>query len=143
LGRDMVVPIEAYYTNIAGTEFGMASREYAKLSLDSMNPIEAQDFNDAWAEAQQSLIEDYQTSQTEADTQSMESFKAIHQDVKTKAMNAGIVPDQAEQYAKLYSTFFRVMSERTLQDAGELYSRYGFDIRRALPGGMTFNAPTG
>src|SRR5690606_37565836 len=30
-----------------------------------------------------------------------------------------------------------------LQDAGELYSRYGFDIRRALPGGMTFNAPTG
>ncbi len=137
-GRDMVIPIEAYYTNIAGTEFGLASRQYAKLSLDNMTPIEAQDFNDAWAEAQQSLVEEYQSSQP-ADNQAMESFEVIHDDVKAKAMNAGIVPDQAEQYAKLYSTFFRVMAERTLQDPGELYSRYGFDIRRALPGGMTFN----
>lgn len=132
-GREVEVPIDVYAVSIAATEFGQATRNYVKFSPDNMSSVEADSFNEAWAEAQRSLAEEFQDRQR-GEQQALEATEVIHQDVKAKAMDAGIVPDQAEQYARLYSTFFRVMSERTLQDPGELYARYGFDIRRALPG---------
>lgn len=132
-GRDMEIPIDVYYSSIAGTEIGQAIRDFVKLDPDRMDMNEAAAFNEAWAEAAQEI-----STQAERDyltqTAAVTAVEEIQADVKERAMNAGIVPDQAEQYAKLYSTFFRVMGDRTGQDPGEVYRKYGFEIRRAIPG---------
>jgi hypothetical protein len=132
-GRDMEIPIDVYYSSIAGTEIGQAIRDFVKLDPDRMDMNEANAFNEAWAEAAQEVAtqaeRDYLTT-----TAAVTAVEEIHADVKDRAMNAGLVPDQAEQYAKLYSTFFRVMGDRTGQDPGEVYRKYGFEIRRAIPG---------
>lgn len=138
LGRDVEIPIESYYVNMAGTEIGEALKPYTKMSPESMYAGEAEAFNDAWQSAQESLRAEYDATQAN-DKQALEGEEKVFEDVKNKAMDAGIVPDQAQQYAKLYSAFFRVMSERTGQDAGELYARYGVDIKRAIPGGEASN----
>lgn len=132
LGRDMEVPIADYYVGIAGTEIGEAIKPFVRFSPDNMTGKEAEEFNAAWDDAQQSLRAEYEAGIAE-DRQAMAGEELIFEDVKNKAMNAGIVPDQAAQYAKLYSAFFRTMAQRTGQDAGELYARYGFDVKRALP----------
>ena len=132
LGRDMEVPIENYYVNIAGTEIGNAIKEFVKLSPDAMSMRQATDFNDAWDEAQTTLAEEHAAGM-EVDSAAMVGEELVFEDVKTKAMNAGIVPDQAAQYAKLYSQFFRTMANRSGADPNDLYRQYGFDIKRALP----------
>lgn len=132
VGRDMEVPIESFYVDIAGTEIGEAIKQHVRFSPDHMTSQEAEDFNVAWDEALQSLRADYEAGLAD-DKTAMEGEELIFDDVKNKAMNAGIVPDQAAQYAKLYSTFFRTMAARSGRDAGELYSAYGFDVKRALP----------
>lgn len=136
-GRDMEIPIDVYYTSIAGSDIGSALRPYTRLTLDAMNANDAVAFDEAWAEAQASLQEGYQ-SEFAAEKGAADAETQIFDDVKSKVMDAGIVPDQAAQYAKLYSTFFRVMGERTGNDAAELYQRYGFDVKRALPQETTF-----
>jgi hypothetical protein len=132
LGRDIQVPIESYYVNIAATELGEAFKPYVKFAPEEMSATEADAFNEAWTAAQEKLREEHDAA-TAVDQQALEGEERVFQDVKTKAMDAGIIPDQAEQYGKLYSAFFRAMAQRTGTDAGELYQRYGFDIKRALP----------
>jgi len=139
-GRDMEIPIDVYYSSIAGTEIGQALRGAVKLDPDRMNMNEADDFNAAWQEAAQHLMDQQEDAQR-YEKMNMDANALIHEDVKAKAMDAGIVPDQAEQYAKLYSTFFRVMSERTGEAPDAIYSRYGFDIKRAIPGWETEYKP--
>lgn len=132
-GRDIEIPIETYYTSIAGTEIGNALADATKLSQDVMSTAEAEVFNEAWSEAQAALESQYDAEQA-ANRVELEGEELIFEDVKNRAMDAGIVPDQARQYGTLYSTFFRVMAQRTGQDMGELYARYGLEIKRALPG---------
>jgi hypothetical protein len=138
-GRDMEVPIDTYYVNIAGTEIGAAIKEFVKLSPDSMNANEAIRFNEAWQEAVDELRSEYEAGAAE-DKVALEGEERVFEDVKQKAVDAGMVPDQATQYAKLYSTFFRVMAQRSGQDAGELYATYGLDVKRALPGETAYKA---
>lgn len=132
VGRDMEIPIEKFYVNMAGTDIGEALKGYVKFSPDAMSAVQADEFNQAWQEAQQRLSEEHAAS-LETDRAAMLGEERVFEDVKNKAMNAGIVPDQAAQYAKLYSQFFRTMAARSGQDAGELYATYGFDVKRALP----------
>ena len=131
-GRDVEIPIGVYYTSIAGTEAGAALQQFTKLSQDGFNNQEAEDFNAAWQETQTQLFEEFEAGEL-SDTANLQGEEIIHDDVKTRAMNSGIVPDQAEQYAKLYSTFFRVLGERTGNDPSEIYKKYGFEIRRPIP----------
>ena len=107
-----------------------------------MSAADASVFDEAWAEAQASLQENY-AAELEADKAEMSAETAVFDDVKTRAMNAGVVPDQAAQYAKLYSTFFRVMGTRAGVDPMALYESYGFDIKRALPGEAQYSAKDG
>jgi hypothetical protein len=139
LGRDMEIPIDTYYVNIAGTEIGKAIQQFVKLTPDAMSASEAERFNLEWDEAQQQLKEEYKAS-LDGEQLALEGEETIFEDVKTKAMDAGMVPDQATQYAKLYSNFFRVMAQRSGQDAGALYATYGLDIKRALPGEAAYKA---
>lgn len=138
-GRDIQVPIETYYVNIAGTEIHEAIKDFVRVSQEAMTTNEADQFNEAWAEAVASLQADYE-AQVADERQALAGEEVVFNDVKERAMAAGITPDQAQQYAKLYSTFFRVMAERADLDPDQLYQRYGLDIRRALPGDM--KAPT-
>lgn len=132
LGRDVQIPIDVYYTKIAGSDIGEAVKKFARISQDVMAEQEADDFNEAWDEAKQSLFADYEAGQAEQ-KQSMEGEERVYDDVKTQAMSAGITPDQSDQYAKLYSTFFRVMGEKAGVDAHQLFQKYGLSIQRALP----------
>jgi len=134
IGRDVHIPIDVFYAKIAATPAAEALRPYMKINPDSMTISDAEVFNEAWQAAQESLVSDHQ-AQSEVSAKQTSGTEFIADDVKQKAMDAGIVPDQAAQYSKLYSTFFRVMSERTGFDPQEIYNRYGFDINRALPGG--------
>lgn len=131
-GRDMEVPIESYYVNLAGTEIGNAIKDYVKLSPDAFSQKQADDFNDMWKAAQERLAEEHAAG-LEVDQAARLGEEKVFDDVKDKAMNAGIVPDQAAQYAKLYSQFFRTMAARGGVDAHDLYQQYGFDVKRALP----------
>lgn len=133
IGRDVEVPIDLYYTRIAATNFGDTIRRDVKLSPDDMTANAADIFNEAWQETQSQLAKQMRDRQ-ERDKASLSSSETVHADVKGRVMDAGITPDQADQYAALYSTFFRVLGERTGQDPATLYSRYGLDVRRALPG---------
>ena len=131
-GRDIEVPVSSYYSSIAGTEIGRALMGQTRLTQDAMTSDDAEAFNEAWAAAQEELMSTYDAQVADRNA-ALEGEETVFSDVKGRAMDAGIVPDQAEQYGKLYSTFFRVMSERTGVDAGALYNRYGFEIRRVLP----------
>lgn len=132
LGHDIEIPIEVYYAKIAGTPMAEQLAQFSKLDPNSMSPYEADIFNEAWQAAQESLRADYEATLAGEQT-ALTGVEAIVDDVKQKAMDAGIVPDQAAQYAKLYGSFFRVMGERTGQDPQALYQSYGVDIKRALP----------
>lgn len=132
LGRDVQIPVDLYYANIAGTEIGEAVKKFARISQDVMTSVEADEFNEAWGEAKAALFADYEAGQSDA-KQALEAEERVFDDVKNRAMTAGITPDQAQQYAKLYSTFFRVLGERAGIDPAELFNRYGFDIKRVLP----------
>lgn len=136
-GRDMAIPIDVFYSHIAGSDIGDGLRPYIRISLDAMNAADAQAFNDAWAEAQQSLAADYQDDLKAAEPIA-QGETAVFDDLKAKAMNAGITPDQAGRYAKLYSTFFRVMGERGGVNPQDLYERYGLDIKRAFAQEKTY-----
>lgn len=131
-GRDMEVPIESYYVNLAGTEIGNAIKDHVKLSPDAFSQKQADDFNGMWKAAQERLAEEHAAG-LEVDQAARLGEEKVFDDVKDKAMNAGIVPDQAAQYAKLYSQFFRTMAARGGVDAHDLYQQYGFDVKRALP----------
>ena len=141
-GRDLEIPIDVYYADIAGTDIGRAIMGKTRLSQEGMTGDEADAFNEAWAAAQNALMEDYQATEA-IDPAAKTSGELVFDDVKTRAMNAGIVPDQAEQYAKLYSTFFSVMGERTGVDPSVIYHRYGLDIRRAFPQEASYQAVDG
>lgn len=132
LGRDIQIPVDLYYTKIAGSEIGEAVKKFARISQDVMTSVEADEFNEAWGEAKEALFAEYDATQ-QSERAALEGEERVFEDVKNKAMEAGITPDQAQQYAKLYSTFFRVMGERASIDPAELFNRYGFDIKRALP----------
>lgn len=132
LGRDIQIPVDLYYTKIAGSEIGEAVKKFARISQDVMTSVEADEFNEAWGEAKEALFAEYDATQ-QSERAALEGEERVFDDVKSKAMAAGITPDQAQQYAKLYSTFFRVMGERASIDPAELFNRYGFDIKRALP----------
>lgn len=134
IGRDIQIPIDVFYAKIAATPAAEALRPFMKVNPDSFTPNDAEVFNEAWQAAQESLVSDHE-AQSAANAKQTTGTEFIADDVKQKAMDAGIVPDQAAQYSKLYSTFFRVMAERTGLDPQEIYQRYGFDINRALPGG--------
>ncbi len=137
IGRDLEIPIDVYYAKIAGTQFGDATRRDFKLNVDDMSSNAADIFNEAWGEVQSSLMADFK-EQSDRNRASATSSEAVLEDVKSRAMDAGITPDQAEQYAQLYSNFFRVLGERTGQDPMDIYARYGLDVRRALPGSAPY-----
>lgn len=135
LGRDVQIPFEVYYAKLAATSAAEALQPFMRIAEDGMTQNDAMAFEEAWAEAKDALIADA-SADMERERASLSGADAIAEDVKTKAMNAGIVPDQAEQYSKLYSNFFRVMGVRLGLAPDEIYNRYGFDINRALPGGV-------
>lgn len=142
LGRSVELPIDDYYVSIAATDIGQAIQPFVKFDEEAMTVDEATRFNEAWQDAQQTLAEEYETVMA-GDNQALEADERIASDVKQRAMNAGIVPDQADQYGKLYSAFFRVMGERSGVDAAQLYEGYGLDVRRALPQAGQFKAVDG
>lgn len=132
MGRDAEVPIDIYYRYIAGSEIGETVKKHVKLSADGMSQDEATQFNEAWQETAQSLMDDFNRAAAD-EKQGMVGEERVFDDVKNKAMAAGITPDQAGHYAQLYATFFKTMGERMQMDAGALYDKYGLDIKRALP----------
>lgn len=142
IGRDIEIPIEVYYAKIAPTEFGLATRNAVKFGPDDMSMDAADAFNDAWAETQAQLAEDFKASR-EGERAEMTAVDGVREDLKARAMDAGITPDQAEQYAQLYGTFFRVLGERTGNDPADLYFKYGLDIRRSLPGSSPYREVDG
>jgi len=137
-GRDMEIPIDVYYASIAGTEIGLGLQDFVKLNPDGMDAAQAAAFNEEWADAAQGLMEEFEDAQR-FEAMNQTSTEMVHTDVKQKAMDAGIIPDQAEQYAKLYAQVFKTMAQSPTEklDPYELYSRYGFDIKRAIPGWET------
>lgn len=135
LGRDVVLPTEVFYSKIAAQpEVYQAMRPFMRLDPENFTQNDGEAFNEAWQNATQTLMGEHE-QQMQADQKQASGVDAVAADVKQKAMDAGIVPDQAMQYAKLFAAFFGTMSQRTGLDPQELYQRYGFDINRALPGG--------
>ncbi|WP_299078705.1 hypothetical protein [uncultured Paraglaciecola sp.] len=137
IGRSVEVPMGVYYANIAGTEEGRALQQHTKLEQTGMTSQEAEQFNDEWAETRDAILEDYEDQGTN-NRLNMEGQELVYEDVKARAMDAGIVPDQADQYARLYGSFFSTMAGRTGADIMDLYQQYGFEIRRKLPGDSQF-----
>lgn len=131
-GRDVEIPIGTYMSSIAGTEAAQALNGFTKLSQDGFNNEDAEAFNEEWEETTTELSNNFQKEQANEQA-SLEGAEKVADDVKTRAMNAGIVPDQAEQYAQLYSKVFSVLGEKTNQDPDEIFKKYGFEIRRPIP----------
>lgn len=132
-GRDIEIPMDTYYVNIVGTDIGEALKSFTKFAPDAMDADAAERFNAEWGEAQERLREEFEAGQME-ERVAREGTELIFDDVKAKAMDAGMVPDQATQYAALHANIFRVLADTAGKDAGDLYASYGLEIRRALPG---------
>lgn len=133
IGRDVQIPVEVYYAKIAATNFGVDTQRHVKFSPEDMSSHVADVFNAAWAETQSALMDEVQRRERE-EYGPKDAVELVHQDVKSRLMNAGNTPDHSERIALMYSTFFRVLSKDTGQDAGDLYAKYGLDFRRVMPG---------
>lgn len=135
LGRDVVLPTDVFYSKIAAQpEVYQAMRPFMRLDPENFTQNDGEVFNEAWQSATQALMGEHE-QQMQADQKQVAGVDAVAEQVKQKLMDAGIVPDQAQQYAKLYAAFFGTMSQRTGMDPHELFQRYGFDVNRAIPGG--------
>lgn len=134
LERDVQIPFGAYYEKIVGTPAVERLAPFMKLTADGMTPSQAEEFNLAYTEAAQQLMVEFE-AQNASMKQTLTDTELVAEDVKNKVMNAGIVPDQAQQYSQLYAKFFTVMAGKLGISPNELYGRYGFDVQRAIPGG--------
>lgn len=142
INRDVEIPIDTYYTAIAGTPFGDATRRDFKFSPDDMSSNAADAFNEAWTEAQKTLSEEFK-ARSDSEAKAMTSSEAVFDDVKAKALDAGMTPEMAGKFGQLYSSFFTTLATRTGQDPADLFFKYGFDIRRALPGQSPYREADG
>ena len=68
---------------MAGTDIGEALKGYVKFSPDAMSAVQADEFNQAWQEAQQRLSEEHAAS-LETDRAAMLGEERVFEDVKNK-----------------------------------------------------------
>lgn len=142
IGRDVEIPIDKYYTAIAGTQFGEQTARDFKFSPDDMSSNAADLFNESWTEALSTLADDYK-ARTAGEAEGQTALEAIFDDVKGKALDAGMTPEMSSKFGTLYSSFFNSLATRTGQDPADLFFKYGFDIRRALPGSSPYREADG
>lgn len=127
-GGHVSIPVDQYYTYIAGAPIGEKLLPHVKFSPSDMTMNEAKEYNEAWETAKEELFKQDLAVAGQV-TQQAAVADQIFNDVRTKAISAGIVPDQADSYATLYRAFFNTLGERTGENPFEIYQRYGFEIR--------------
>ena len=142
-GRDVAIPLDAYVTHLARTDLHSGLIDNARFHPGDMTPSEARTFNEQWADIREQLFAEAEAQQPQRDASGKTSADAVFDDIKAKAMEAGIAPAKAEEYATLYKSFFNAMGERSGNDAWALYSKYGLDIQRELPASVTARHPAG
>lgn len=125
-GGDIAIPIEIYALRIAPTEFNQTLLPQLKFAPDAMTLQESQE----WEENRPALVESFLKEVKEPE---VKSDTTVFDDVLTQLANAGIERNAAEQQARLLSSVFNSLGQRTGIDPNTLYQRYGLTVQRDIP----------
>jgi hypothetical protein len=135
LGADVAIPLDAYYTSIAGTDAHKILAEHLRLHPGEMTHYEATEWEREADAAFERALEEAQSS-AGAESAAAGPADAVFEDVVKRQVDAGMAPDQARQQGALYRAFFRIAGEKFKLDPFALYQRYGFEVRREIPQGL-------
>jgi hypothetical protein len=135
LGADVAIPLDAYYTSIAGTDAHKILAEHLRLHPGEMTHYEATEWEKDADAAFERAMEEAQSS-AGAEQTAAGPADAVFEDVVKRQVDAGMAPDQARQQGALYRAFFRIAGEKFKLDPFALYQRYGFEVRREIPQGL-------
>lgn len=120
-GADIKIPIESFAAEIAPLHYeGLKS--HIRTSPEAMTPTEAAEFE----KNQESIAAGFVDTEQETDTSGQ-----VYESVLEQLVGAGIETKAAQKQAKLYSSMFRSMGQRTGLDPVTLYNRYGLTVSRA------------
>ena len=140
-GGDVVLPMSAYITHLAGSDVSRELQPDLRVRQDGMSLNDARSFEAAYAE---SLSRGGAEAEQQAAGLAPESRDAIRDDVFSQARQAGFANDAAQQYAALFAARYATRGERLGVDPLDLYRQEGLTIQSAdQPGARPAAAPDG
>lgn len=127
-GRDIAVPMSVYAGLISGTEDAAWFAENGVMNEGEMSVSEAARFNEEVRDVMAIAFETAE-AQRRDDLEARESDVQVEDGIFTQLRSAGRTRDVAANEAKVWSAFFRTMSERYGDDALDLARRFGVQIK--------------
>jgi hypothetical protein len=137
-GGDIRLSTGEWAAGFAGTAAGDALTPHVRFDAQGMSEAEATEFNDKTsAIREETIAQDLERQRQEREARA--PVETIYDDVRERAMVAGITGERADKIANLISSFFAARQSREPNtDVLSLYQSYGLDIRRALPESLQF-----
>lgn len=120
-GADIKIPIESFAADIAPTHYE-GLKDHIRTEPDAMTPAEAAEFDKRKDEIAAGFVDTQEGTDTSPQ---------VYDAVLSELIDAGIETKAAEKQAKLYSSVFRSLGQRTGLDPVTLYNRYGLSVSRA------------
>jgi hypothetical protein len=117
-GGDLTIPVEKYLSKLGKTEHVLGLRDELRLSQDGLSPREAR----AEAVRMQAVAKE-EAGATETDTSA-----GVHEDLRQKAIDAGVDEKTADATASLVAASFRNFGKALGTDALTAYQRLA-DVR--------------
>lgn len=127
-GADIVIPVEDYAANLAGSKFGDPLLDDIRLDPEQMTNREA----NAWdAEHEERANNAIQKAGELFSRKDPTQF--IYDSVRRQIKQTGAADTEASAQASQMQSVFRTLASRTGIAPKELWNRYGPQIRRELP----------
>jgi GGDEF domain-containing protein len=119
-GADIKIPIENFAAIIAPTHYE-GLKQHIRTEPDAMTPAESVEFDANQEEIAAGLVDI---------EEGVDTSPQVYESVLQQLVDAGIETKAAEKQAKLYSSVFRSLGQRTGLDPVTLYNRYGLTVSR-------------
>jgi GGDEF domain-containing protein len=117
-GGDLTIPVEKYLSKLGKTEHVLGLRDELRLSEDGLSPREARE-----EAVRMQVVAKEEAGATETDTSA-----GVHEDLRQKAIDAGVDEKTADATASLVAASFRNFGKALGTDALTAYQRLA-DVR--------------
>lgn len=115
-GGDVAIDTADFYAYVAASDAAADIVKRLKFSPEGMSKVEAEKFVKALEKVREKGLE------------VAEPKGSVATDIYERTRKTGATPDQARQYAALYSAFFDSMAAATGRSAHDIYSAYNLEI---------------
>ena len=129
-GGDLVIPFEAYATELASTEFHQELLKDLRLHPGDMTQRELEEWGGKMPEDFDSMLKDLDKEETSGD-------RKVYEALLGELLGVGRERSTAEREAMLWGSRYRSRAERLGKDAWELYQENPVRVRRSIPEFMT------